>query len=374
MGWTVSRAANFLTVLIAVAAIASGASTVQSRERAIQERAIGETKVYAKVPNPPGNPEGIAIRGDTLYVGTHTPVNGNSDEGPSRIFRYRLSTGKLLGSVKVRGQATDETHGILGMAFDASGRLYVLDRNPSRLVRFSRSLSKQSTYARFPDFPPCHSAEENKPCSPTENDTSPFPDYLAFDKRGNAYVTDLESALIYFVRPGGGKASIWFADPRLDSVFGPNGIAVDPTRTKLYFAMTGSIEPTEPSQGIIYTLPLVRRPKADDLQEFFTFPEPAAGPDGIAFGKSGKLYVALAGANQISVLAPDGSEANRFPSSATENEQQEVPYDLPASAGFDGTGWLLVTNQSFFADNPDTMVVLQAWVDDTALPLIRPRL
>lgn len=374
MGWTVSRAANFLTVLIAVAAIASGASTVQSRERAIQERAIGETKVYAKVPNPPGNPEGIAIRGDTLYVGTHTPVNGNSDEGPSRIFRYRLSTGKLLGSVKVRGQATDETHGILGMAFDASGRLYVLDRNPSRLVRFSRSLSKQSTYARFPDFPPCHSAEENKPCSPTENDTSPFPDYLAFDKRGNAYVTDLESALIYFVRPGGGKASIWFADPRLDSVFGPNGIAVDPTRTKLYFAMTGSIEPTEPSQGIIYTLPLVRRPKADDLQEFFTFPEPAAGPDGIAFGKSGKLYVALAGANQISVLAPDGSEAHRFPSSAAENEQQEVPYDLPASAGFDGTGWLLVTNQSFFADNPDTMVVLQAWVDDTALPLIRPRL
>src|ERR671914_2000909 len=77
VGWAASRAANFLAVILAVAAVASGASTVQSRERAIQERAIGETKVYAEVPNPPGNPEGLAIRGDTLFIGTHTPAAGN---------------------------------------------------------------------------------------------------------------------------------------------------------------------------------------------------------------------------------------------------------------------------------------------------------
>ena len=333
---------------------------------------IGETTLWTRVPDP-GNPEGIAIRKGVVYIGTHAPASGNSDEGPSRIFRFRLSNGKLLGSRKVKGQNTDETHGILGMAFDRSGRLYVLDRNPPRMLRFNKSLRKQKTYARFPDLHPCSSTEEGEPCSPTESDQAPFPDYFAFDSRGNAYVTDLEAATIFKVPSGGGKAKIWLQDPRLDSVFGPNGIALDRSRSHVYFAMTGSLEPTEPTQGIIYRIPLVSKPDADDLHTFFTYQEPATGPDGIAFGKSGKLYVALAGSNQISVLKPDGSEEVRFPTTPADNEQQEVPYDLPASLGFDGKGYLLVTNQSFFADNEDHYVVLSAWVDDKALPLIRPR-
>jgi sugar lactone lactonase YvrE len=333
---------------------------------------IGETTLWARVPDP-GNPEGIAIRKGVVYIGTHTPASGNSDEGPSRIFRFKLTNGNQLGSIKIKGQNTDATHGILGMAFDRAGRLYVLDRNPPRILRFNKSLRKQKTYARFPDLHPCSSAEEGEPCSPTESDQAPFPDYFAFDPRGNAYVTDLEAATIFKVPSGGGKAKIWFQDPRLDSIFGPNGIALDSSRSHLYFAMTGSLEPTEPAQGIIYRLPLVRKPAPEDLQSFFTYQEPAAGPDGIAFGRTGKLYVALAGSNQISVLQPDGAEEARFPATPADNEQQEAPYDLPASLGFDGKGYLLITNQSFFADNADNQVVLSAWVDDKALPLVRPR-
>ena len=367
MGRAISlRTSAILAIVIAAAAFASSLSTARS-----QDRQIGDTKVWAQVPEP-GNPEGIVVRKGTVYVGTHVQASGNAGDGPSRIFKFDL-TGKELGSVKVRGQIPDETHGITQMAFDRDGRLYVLDRNPPRIVRFNRSLKKQRTYASFPDFPTCQSAEENEPCSPTENDARPFPDYIAFDETGNAYVTDLESALIYRVRPGGGKATIWFADPRLDSVFGPNGIELDRTRTKFYFAMTGSVEPGDPGNGIIYTLPLTKRPKADDLKEFFVYPEPASGPDGIAFGKSGKLYVVLAGANQISILNPDGMEEARFPS-ADANQQQEVPYDTPASAIFDGKGSLLVTNQSYFADDASHMVVFEVWVDDVALPLVRPRI
>lgn len=360
------RAIAVFAMTVAAATLVSTLATAGD-----QDRQIGDTKVWAEVPEP-GNPEGIVLRKGTVYVGTHTQGSGNSGEGPSQIFKFDL-TGKKLGSVKVRGQITDETHGITQMAFDREGRLYVLDRNPPRILRFSRSLKQQSTYARFPDFPTCQSAAENEPCSPTENDALPFPDYIAFDKSGNAYVTDLESALIYRVRPGGGKATIWFADPRLDSVFGPNGIELNAARTKLFFAMTGSVEPGDPGNGIIYTLPLKPKPKADDLKEFFVYAEPAAGPDGIAFGKSGKLYVVLAGANQISILKPDGTEEGRFPS-AGENQQQEVPYDTPASAIFDGKGSLLVTNQSYFANDASHMVVFEVWVDDVALPLVRPRI
>jgi DNA-binding beta-propeller fold protein YncE len=138
--------------------------------------------------------------------------------------------------------------------------------------------------------------------------------------------------------------------------------------------MTGSIQPTSPGQGIIYSLPLgPQRPSAEDLETVFTYLEPAAGPDGIAFGVSGKLYVALAGSNQVSILDPDGTEAARFPS-AVDNALSPAPYDLPASVAFDGKGSLLVTNQSYFVANADNWVVLDVWVDDVELPLIRPSL
>jgi sugar lactone lactonase YvrE len=337
-------------------------------------RPVGDTKVWVKVPDPPGNPEGITVRRNVVFVGTHAPVSGDADEGPSKIFRYKLRTGKKAAPpIKIRGQNSDDTHGILWMASDKAGRLYVLDRDPPRLLRLTKAFSRrprQRTYATFPDLAPCHSSDH--PCSQTNIDLAPFPDYIAFDRSGNGYVTDLEQGTIFRVPPGGGKAKVWFTDPRLDSVFGPNGIAIDPTGKKLYFAMTGSVQPTSPTQGVIYTLPLKKKPQPNDLKDFFVYPEPASGPDGIAFGRSGKLYVVLAGANQISILNRDGTEELRFPS-APENQQQEVPYDSPASIAFNRRGSLLVTNQSFFADDSDHMVVFDAWVDDIELPVIEPR-
>ncbi|MGH2756676.1 MAG: SMP-30/gluconolactonase/LRE family protein, partial [Actinomycetota bacterium] len=285
---------------------------------------------------------------------------------------HRLDGGKSVDEITITGQNTDETHGLLAMAFDADGRLYVLDRNPPRLLRLDLSggRPKQTTYATFPDLAPCTTSDP--PCSPTSTDSAPFADYLVFDRKGNAYVTDLEQATIFIVPPGGGKAKVWFADPRLDSVFGPNGIAFG-RDGNLYFAMTGSTQPTEPTQGLIYRIPPVEKPEPDDLEVFHKYPEPAAGPDGIAFGKSGKLYVALAGANQMSILNPDGTEELRFPSQV-ENQGQEIPYDLPASVAFDGRGSLLVTNQSFFTANEDHWAVFDVWVNDLALPLIRPQI
>ncbi len=362
-------------LVLLVAVLLSSLAWPSAHSSLSTQRPIGDTQVFASVPDPPGNPEGITVRKGIVFVGTHAPVSGDAAEGPSKIFRYDLKTGKpALPAIKIAGQNRDDTHGILSMAWDRAGRLYVLDRDPARLLRLSDVFArrpKQEVYATFPDLAPC--ATSDPPCSETASDSAPFPDYLAFDRAGNGYVTDLEQGAIFLVPPGGGKAKVWFTDERLDSAFGPNGIALDPTRTKFYFAMTGSLQPTEPSQGIIYTLPLVKRPKAEDLEEFFVYTEPAAGPDGIAFGRSGKLYVVLAGANQMSILTPEGSEELRFPSAA-DNQTQEVPYDLPASIGFNGDGSLLVTNQSFFADDPENMVVFDVWVDDVALPLIKPRL
>lgn len=370
---TIAGLATALLLIVGLPGVSSG-----SHE-------LGHTQVFTEVPDP-GMPEGIAVREGVVYVGTHVSIRGNEGEGPSKIFLYGLDSGAPLDEITIQGQSLDETHGILSMAFDASGRLYVLDRNPPRMIRIDLSTDPptQADYATFPDLVPCHSAPEGEDCSPTALDLDPFPDYFAFDAEGNAYVTDLEQATIFRVPPTSStdlpaEAAIWFQDERLDSVFGPNGIALDADGDTIFFAMTGAVrpsvtdgQPTLTSQGVIYTLPLVDVPAADDLGAFHVYPDPAAGPDGIAFGESGRLYVALAGANQISVLDAEGSEVARFPT-PVENQMQDVPYDLPASIAFkDETRSILVTNQSFFLAESDHWVVFEAFVDDTGLPLREP--
>lgn len=338
---------------------------------ASNDRAIGDTRLWERMPFP-GMPEGIAVRDGKVYVTTHASIAGNGGGPASRVLVYDLETKRLIRSRAIQGQNLSGTHGLLAMAFDADGNLYVVDRSPSRVIKLDPALSTQTDYARFPELPACRPAGPTTGCSPTTADQPNFTDYIAFDPAGNMYVTDLDAATIWRITPRG-EPQIWYQDARFDSVFGLNGIAVDPSGTTLYFAMTGSLQPTTPGQGIIYTLPIVDRPVAVDLKVFHTFTQPAAGPDGIAFGASGNLYVALAGANQVAILNPDGSEAAIFPDPVA-NQQMVVPYDLPASIAFDGRGSILVTNQSYFFGNENNWAVLDAWVGDTALALHEPDL
>lgn len=332
-------------------------------------REIGDTRVFATVP-PPGQPEGMAVREGLVYVGTHTAlVNAHRTE-PSKILVYDLD-GQIVRSWEIQGQNTAAAHGILGMTFDGAGRLYVVDRNPPRILRFDLSTEPptQDTYATIPDLPACHSAPP--PCAPTLLDQAAFPDDIAFDADGNLYVTELEAATIFRIPPGG-EAEIWFQDARLDGIFGPNGVAVSPDGDTLFFAVSMSQDAGSATQGMIYTLPLVDAPQPGDLAVFHAF-GPADGPDGIRFGASGRLYVALAGYNGVAILTPEGAEETRFPATAVDNHLgQEVPYDLPASVRFDGRGSLLVTNQSFFLGMPLHWVVLDAWVADTEDPGFHP--
>ena len=339
--------------------------------RAVQP--IGYTEVFAEV-GEPGMPEGIAVHDGSVYVSTHVSVRGNAGGPPSKIFEYDRATGDLLGEIVVQGQDLSVTHGVLALIFDAEGRMYAVDRHPGRVLRFDFSTDPptQETYATIPDLPACRTVDEGTPCSPTLLDQATFADYITFDQDGTMYVTDLEAATIFRVPPTGAlprAAEIWFQDPRLDSVFGPNGIQIGPDGM-LYMAMTGSLQPTSPVGGIIYRLP-TDAPGPEDLEIFHQWLEPAVGPDGIAFGADGHLYVALAGHNQISILDPVGDEILRFPDPIT-NQLQDVPFDLPASIAFDGSGWILVTNQSFFTATPEHWVVFEVWVNDLGAAPIAP--
>jgi sugar lactone lactonase YvrE len=326
--------------------------------------AAGETRRFAAVPAP-GHPEGLAVRGGVVYVGTHTSAAGNAGGEPSRVFRYDLETGRRLGDIRIEGQRLEKVHGLVGMTFGPDGRLYVLDRSPPRMLAFDVGVSPpvQTTFATFPDLPRCSAAPP--PCAPSTNPGDSLVDALAFDAAGAAYVTDVQKATIFRVPPGGGEGAIWFQDPRLDGSFGVNGIAIHPDGAQVVVAVTISNRPESPNQGSIYFLPLVDRPAPADLTLVHRYPEPFAAPDGIAYGRSGMLYVALAGTNQISILDPGGAEVARFPG-AVDNARQDVPYDTPASPAFDGRGSLPVTNQSYINSIPRHWAVLETPVDDFA--------
>lgn len=330
-----------------------------------------DVRVFARV-GEPGQPEPVAIGppGVRVYVGTNQQGRGDVD-APSKVFVYSRE-GELLRDFTLEGQPLEEEHGIQGLAFDGSGRLYVLDRSATpRVVRLNPRTGKQATWARFADVPVCGEAEAGEQCSASAADRPPGPDYAAFGPDGRLYVSDIDQALVWRVPREGGRARVWFTDPLLDNVFGPNGLQFMGDGRTLLLAVTA----TGPSGGDVtsgglYEIPLRRDGSAGELSELWRS-RPFDGPDGFAIARSGNVYVALAGASQLALISPQGEELARVPADPFENATMEVPFDGPASVAFLGRR-VLVTNQSFPAGNPSSWAVFDVYAGERGLPLYRP--
>ena len=192
---------------------------------ALASRPPLDIRVFARVPNP-GQPEPVAVGPDRrIYVGTNQQANGDS-AAPSVVFVFSRA-GRLRDAIELRRQRLDQSHGIQGLAFDGEGRLYALDRSAApRVVRINLNTGRQRDFALFRDVPSCSASGRSRNCSATTGDLPAAPDYAAFAPDGHLYVTDIDQALIWRVPPDGGRPQVWFTDPRLESIFGPNGIQV----------------------------------------------------------------------------------------------------------------------------------------------------
>jgi sugar lactone lactonase YvrE len=264
--------------------------------------------------------------------------------------------------------------GLAGMAMDSAGRLYVSDMN-GRILRFDPDTGAQEEYAMFP--------------TDTGFAMTNMPGDIVFDEDGNLYVTETNGAfVIWRVPPGGGMAEQWFVDPTRTGAWADNlgGIRIDGGGKYLY------LNATEGPRVVVWRLP-IDQPDPSKLEVFHRYdvgltgricsPSPSVHlcegtggfAGGLAFGMSGKLYVVALAGPFVSVLRRDGTEERRFPSSPEENSRQEVPYDVPIFAAFNGRGSLLVTNTELpTAEDQQAKewYVLDAYVRDTALPLERP--
>ena len=345
------RTTRFLSLALLALSLAPLPASAQS---------LGDSRVVAPVPSP-GYPEGIATRGNRFYVSG--PAALGQPLGSAYVDAYDIRTGALEVTYPIT-----ITNPFVGMsaascdAFGPDGALYVIEPFIGVIRMSLNPANSQSVYAAF------------TPSGPSLlND-------LAFDHDGNLYVTDSFAAAIYRVPPGGGAPVVWFSDPRLAGdplvPFGVNGIRIDKNGQKVYVSVTAENGTLD---GVIYTLPLVASPTAGDLAEFhrypfvFGFPPVLPGPDGVAFGKSGKLYVALAGSSQISVLRTDGSEEARYsgPAANPGGSPDPLPWANPANIAFDDhERSLLVTNHaSLVPFDPSLFVVFNVFVDDKGQPL-----
>jgi sugar lactone lactonase YvrE len=351
-----------------LAAATAASALLPATAAAKQSRPYGDVQVLATFPTPPGFPEGIAVKGNKVYVSGPARF-GTAGTGPSTVVAFNRDTGALEATYTTQGEALAFEHANSCLAFDGNGKLYVLNLQLG-VYRIDTGSGQQESYSTpFPDLPSCNG--NNAPCSPTFFDAPALPNDIAFDEDGNAYVTDSLQATIWRVPAGGGTPQIWFQDARFATVpggIGTNGIRLSPDRSKAFVTVT--IDQT--GQSFIYTLPLVAAPVASDLTVFKAF-GPTDLPDGIAFGKSGNLYVAIAtpGLSGVVILAPNGSEVGRLINAAPGDI---APYDSPANIAFDGHGSLLLTNHAFATMIPSHFNVLDVYVDDKGSPLSKPGL
>ena len=324
---------------------------------------IGGIETFAVVPADPGFPEGIVVHGNNVFVSGPARF-GTAGTGPSAIQVYNRKSGALEQTIVVTGEALAYEHAVSNIAVDSAGRLYALSTQLG-LIRFRKqghAYVQEGYGAPVPDLPTCAVAPPGDPCAPTTIDYPAIVNDVVFDSQGNAYVTDSLQATIWRYPAGGGAPQIWFQSAALEGggflPFGPNGIRVNPQGTHVYFVASTSL--ANPAQGTIYRLPLVAHPSASDLAVFHTYPSLEL-PDQLAFGARGDLVVSLAMSNQISVLAPNGTESARFSSAVGD----AVPLDNPAGIAFDArTKSLLIVNHALLSGNPAHFAVLQMALGD----------
>jgi len=359
---------------IAAAAVAAIALLVTASAADAAGRARFDTDLLARIPAPGFPALGYVHPDGRIYEGTY--VNANAAGSPSRIFEF-TGEGTLLRSFTVPGQNLTGEQGVQVTTSDAKGDLVLLDKTPARALKLNRLTGSFTQYATFADLKPCAAGQTGPACSPTMDDAPAVPNYGAWGPDGSLYVTDFRQAVIWRVPPGGGQAVVWLADRRLDGgEFGTTGLLLGPDGHTLYVAqgsgagLGGSL--LNPAAGGLFAVAITPGGAPGTLVQLW---ESRAGdvPDGFAIAASGRIYVPLVGLPaQIAVLAPDGRELERFPTTAGSGDNgSPVPFDSPSSARFYGTR-LIVANQSALAGTMANQALLDVEVGEPGLPELIP--
>jgi hypothetical protein len=244
---------------------------------------------------------GVTAMGDSLFAaalptaGVAKLVALPAAGGPQRDIPLDGTAGiaEPVGGVAVMGQA---------IVVAQPGRGVVVTVDPAS--------GSQSVLATVPDIPTCPFATAGPApiplpltCEPSAVDRPARPDAVATLADGSLLVADGAQATIW--RLAGGVLLPWLQSSELAApnavralVAVPDGVVFASAAGTLYHAEQGA-------GGAVDTVEAIFELRAGD------------DPRGLARGRNGHLYIALAGPSEVLVLAPDGSEAGRITGSDT---------------------------------------------------------
>jgi sugar lactone lactonase YvrE len=287
-------------------------------------------------------PSGIAVdKPGNVYVSVREPAPGPGLLGRSVIYKYtRDGTPSFFanmgsGAVVYGLFVTPDGHVYVAMATGPDQGVYRLDRRGNaELLPGSEQMV--------------------------------FPNGLAFDDRGNLYVTESNSGSpgaygqggIWRIPPGG-EAELWVRDALLTGT-GVTGAPVGANGIGYYH---GALYVTNTDKGLVAKIPIAKDGTAgpvelwkrlDDVRESPLFgAKLPIMPDGLAIDVHGNLYMTILTRNAIvRLMADDRSQA----SIAVLGSPGPVPsarFDTPASLAF-GTG--AGEQQNLFVTNLGWMV------------------
>lgn len=220
-----------------------------------------------------------------------------------------------------------------GMTIDARGDLWVAETDPPALVRVARDGTVEVVL---------------RAC---DGEPFLFPNDLCFGPDGALYLTDSGILFKDFVPDGNVRPDyltcpvdgrIYRVEPRtkgIRKVEGggrfTNGIAFGPD---------GAMYTTETLTGTIYRYewrdgaPGRKEPFANVLKVPPEQRSSIAGPDGMAFARDGRLYVAVFGQGDVAVLGPGGQVLERIPT--------ESPVPTNIAFGPPGSRRIVVTEMA----------------------------
>jgi sugar lactone lactonase YvrE len=231
---------------------------------------------FATLPAGTAHPEGItADTSGTLYVADFD-VSGNTSVGNIVVFDRN---GRWLRTLQVaNGSAL-----LLGIAFNpVSGDLLVCDLGKHQVLRVDPQSGASSVFTTIPG--------------------PGGPNALAFDTKGNVYISDSFQNTIWRA-PAGGAANpvAWVVDDLLATDgfpgFGANGLAFNNAQSALFVANTGN--------DTVVRIPLPSGPSGTPgAPEVFV--NSINGADGLIIDANDNVWVAANQADEIVVVNPAG--------------------------------------------------------------------
>lgn len=347
-------------VLIALVAFCLALPLTQAAPAVAAPREKWDTRVFASVPAPGFPAYVFKHRNGRVYAANYVNLTGS--RAASRVFEWSPG-GTLLRSWSVPGQVLGADHGVQVANQTASGRLVLLETSTSSVITLDLRTGRFRRVARLPDLPTC--TDGGSPCTPNLIDAPAVPNYATWGPGGALYITDYGQAVIWKIPPGR-KPKVWFTSTHLDGTeFGTTGIVFRPGRRDLLITQgSTATDGTLPVNGKLYRLPIRSDGRPGRLSTLWTS-QPGDLPDGFGIGRSGHIYIALAGLSaQLVELSAGGAELDRFPDVPIAGENgSPIPFDTPSSATFLGTR-ILVANQSAVAGDASHQAILDVEVGE----------